>query len=56
MKEYEIVCSHDAIGVDYSETVLANEEPSFWECYSIAEAHGCDWFYVTELAPEPGYC
>ena len=56
MKTFEIVCSKDGINVDHIETVIAEEEPSFWECYSIAESHGCEWFYVTELDPEPANC
>lgn len=49
MKTFEIVCSKDGNSIDHIETVTAEEEPSFWECYSIAKSHGCEWFYVSEM-------
>ena len=49
MRKWELVCSVDADGVDYSEVIESDTEPGFWDCYEIAEQHGCPWFTLDEL-------
>lgn len=44
MRKWELVCSRDGIGIDYTETIEQNEEPGFWMCYEIAAKHGCEFF------------
>ena len=47
--KYRLTCSKDAIDVDYEVEFERKEEPSLWECYSIAEEHGCEWWSLDRL-------
>lgn len=49
MKQWALVCSVDAIEIDYETIIESEAEPDFWTCYDIAEEHGCSWFYVEEV-------
>jgi hypothetical protein len=49
MKTFELVCSTDGVGVDYTQTIHADSEPNFWTQYFIAAEHGCDFFYCVEV-------
>lgn len=44
-----LTCSVDAVDVDYEQIIDSDEEPGYWECDEIAQAHGCDWWSVCEL-------
>ena len=46
MRKWILTCSIDAVDIDYEEIIENNEEPGFWECYEIAESHGCHFFFV----------
>ena len=49
MRKWILTCSIDAVDVDHEEIIESNEEPGFWECYAIAEAHGCAFFSVDPI-------
>ena len=49
MKQYRLTCSVDGINIDFECIIEADTEPSFWECYAIAEARGCEYFMIAEL-------
>lgn len=49
MKRWLLTCSVDADLVDYDEIIESDEEPGFWTCNDIAEAHGCPWWDICEL-------
>lgn len=49
MKKWYIVCSKDAIDIDYEEIIESENEPEFWELYEIAEKHDCEWFACDEI-------
>lgn len=49
MNKWLLTCSVDAIGIDYETIIESDTEPDFWTCYEIANAHGCEWFYITEV-------
>lgn len=44
-----IECSRDAVNVDYSEIFESNIRPGEWECYDIANDHGCEFWTVSEF-------
>lgn len=48
MKHYELICSIDAVDIDYSETITAETAADFWACHWIADEHGCSFWYVNE--------
>ena len=43
-----LTCSKDAIDIDFETIIESDTEPDFWECDSIAQEHGCDWWFVDE--------
>ena len=45
---YELICSTDAVEIDYSQTISAETAADWWECTQIAEEHGCSYWYVNE--------
>ena len=49
MRKWRIVCSVDADNIDYEEVILSEDEPDFWLCQEIADAHGCQYVDVTEV-------
>jgi hypothetical protein len=49
MKTYELICSKDAIGIDYSEIVHSDVEPEYWDCVEIADKHSCNYFCLNEI-------
>lgn len=49
MKKWLLVCSADAVEIDYETIIESETEPDFWTCYDIAEEHSCSWFYVEEV-------
>lgn len=49
MKKWLLTASVDGVNIDYEEIIESNDEPGFWTCYEIAEAHGCDFFSVDEI-------
>lgn len=52
MKQWLLICSVDGVNIDHEEVITSETEPGFWECYEIAEAHGCEFFTVDELREE----
>ena len=44
MKNYILTMSRDAISIYKEITIRAKKEPSFWQCYEIAQSNGCDWW------------
>ncbi|MBP5717376.1 MAG: hypothetical protein J6X53_00145 [Abditibacteriota bacterium] len=50
MKKYRLVCSIDAIDIDYETEIVSDVEPGFWDCYEIAEEHGCSFWDLWEAA------
>ena len=51
-KQWILTASIDGNMVDYEEIIESDTEPDFWECYTIAEKHGCEFFHVCELETE----
>lgn len=51
MSKWRLICSTDGNMVDYEEIIESNEEPGFWECYEIAQAHGCEHFTIDKNTP-----
>jgi len=49
MKKWILTASVDGIDIDHEEIIESETEPDFWQCYTIAEKHNCDFFTVTEL-------
>lgn len=49
MHEYILICSVDGVNIDYEEIITADAAPGFWECYHIAESHGCSFFTIDEI-------
>lgn len=52
MKKWLLTCSVDANTVDYDEIIESENEPGYWECNEIANAHGCPWWYCEEYDEE----
>ena len=53
MKKWLLSCSKDAAFIHW-ETILESEtEPDFWECYRLADCHGCAWFTLEQIGGEP---
>ena len=48
MKNYEIICSVDAVNVDYEQRIDEETAASCWACQNIAEEHGYSFWYVNE--------
>ena len=46
MKKWILMASVDGNMVDYEEIIESENEPDFWQCYSIAEKHNCEFFHV----------
>ncbi len=46
MNKWRIICSRDAVEIDYEEIISSEAEPDFWTCHEIAEKHGCAFFDV----------
>ena len=51
VNKWRLICSTDGNMVDYDEIIESEEEPGFWECYEIAEAHGCEHFMIDKETP-----
>lgn len=49
MKKWILTASIDGVAIDYDTIIESENEPDFWECYEIAEKHGCDFFTVDEF-------
>lgn len=54
MSKWLLTCSVDAVDIDYEEIIEieGDEEPGFWDCAEIAEAHGCDWWTISGYEEE----
>lgn len=51
-RRWRLICSVDAVGIDY-ETILEDDnEPHWTTCQTIAEAHGCTWWTLEEVTNE----
>jgi len=50
--QWLLIASTDGAYIDYEEIIESDTEPDFWQCYAIAEAHGCDFFHVDRLESE----
>lgn len=50
--KWELVCSVDGVDVDYETIIESEKEPGFWECYEIAEEHGCELWSLCPLEDE----
>lgn len=51
MSKWRLICSTDGNMVDYEEIIESDTEPGFWECYEIAQAHGCEHFKIDKKTP-----
>jgi hypothetical protein len=49
MNKYILMCSVDGINVDYETELQTETEPDFWDCQTIAEANGCDFWSLLQL-------
>ena len=49
MKKWLLICSIDAVDVDFETVLFSEEEPVFWTCNDIAQANGCDFWTICEL-------
>lgn len=49
MKKWELVCSKEAIDIDYETIIESEDEPDFWTCYEIAMDHDCGFWTISEL-------
>ena len=52
MKKWILTCSTDAIDIDFEEVIESENEPDFWTCQNMADAHGCGYWYCEELKGE----
>ena len=48
MKKWFLICSIDAIDIDYETVIESEKEPDWWTCENIAREHGCDWWTLEE--------
>ena len=48
MKKWNIICSIDAVNIDYETVIESKSEPNWWICENIAREHGCEWWFVEE--------
>ena len=46
MNKWRIICSRDAVEIDYEEIISSEAEPDFFTFHEIAEKHGCAFFDV----------
>lgn len=51
MHTYIFTASADGIGIDYEETIQATAAPGFWDCYELADLHGCEFWTCEEVRP-----
>lgn len=49
MRRWALVCSVDAVDIDYETEIESEDEPDFWDCQTIATEHCCDWWYCEPL-------
>lgn len=49
MNTYILTMSKDGIWIDAETEIKAENEPGFWECYEIADAHGCELWALEEV-------
>ena len=52
MRKWELVCSIDAVDIDYRTVIESESEPDFWYCECIASSHGCKWWAIEEIKSE----
>lgn len=48
MQKWILTASTDGVNIDFETVIESDREPSFWECYELAAAHGCEYFTVAE--------
>lgn len=48
MKTYLFTASKDGTDVDFETVIRSDSEPSFWDCYELAQSHGCELFTCEE--------
>ena len=53
MKKYNLYMSKDAINIDAEHEIIAEKEPSYWECEEIAQAHNCEFWSLSEVETLP---
>ena len=49
MKKWLLICSIDAVDVDFETVLFSEEEPVFWTCNDIAQANGYEFWTICEL-------
>ena len=49
MKKWYLVCSVDAVNIDFATVIESPSEPDFWTCQDIASAHNCEFWSLSEL-------
>lgn len=52
MRQWRLLCSVDAVGIDYETTLEDENEPHWLTCQNIAEEHGCTWWTLEEVTSE----
>jgi hypothetical protein len=49
MKKYILTMSQDAIYIFKEIIIEAEQEPTFWQCYELAQKYECDYFSLDLL-------
>lgn len=53
MKRWLLTGSVDGVEVTFDRIIYQDTEPDFWQCYDMAAARGCPFFYLDEMEPGP---
>lgn len=49
MNKWLLMCSKDAVYVDFEQVLESEKEPGFWECENIAKENGCEWWSLERV-------
>lgn len=49
MKKWRLVCTIDAVDIDFETIIESEEEPGFWDCEEIAHDHDCEWWSLEAI-------
>lgn len=47
-RKYLFTASRDGVNIDVETIIEAYTAPGFWDCYGLAQEHGCDYFSISE--------
>lgn len=50
--QWLLMCSTDAVYVNFEQVIQSESEPDWWYCQEIAEENGCEWWCLEKLTEE----